>query len=213
VGSTADASRSIRVAIIDPEKITRSGLRLIIDESPGFHCTQVFETVDEGMRGLRSGMPDVLLLDIHLAGSGPSDGVRLIRRSCPSMHILMLSYLAGDERVLRSILDGAHGYVLKMTSPGRLLEAISDAAAGGAPLSPEIARGISGLLKRMRLHRQVANDLNPNERRLLELFAQGYGFQGAAEQLAVGTDRIRDWATSIYEKLHCHWSHFRKPDV
>ena len=194
----------IQVAIVDDQRVSREGLRLIIDGTPGYRCTQTFETVEDGLHGLAQETPDVLLLDIHLPGMGGSEGVLLFRRNYPSLHVVMLSYLSDDDHVFQSICNGACGYILKKTPPDRLLQAISDAMTGGTPLSPEIARRIINFLQKAGSHNKFRSRLTRNELGLLELLAQGYTNQSAAEKLGASINTIRDGMRSIYEKIHWH---------
>src|SRR5215469_3267063 len=77
-------------------------------------------------------------------------------------------------------------------------------ARGGAPLSPEIARKVVALFQQTGPPEQIDQALTPHEVRLLKLLAQGYSYQGAAEQLKLSINTIRTYIRSIYEKLHVH---------
>jgi len=202
--SPADAARPIQVAIVEDQRIAREGLRLIIDATPGYRCTRTYETAEDGLNGLASEPPDVLLLDIHLPGMNGSEAVPLFRERYPSVRILMLSGLSDDDNVLASICGGASGYILKKTPPAKLLEAISDAFTGGAPMSPEIARKVVNLFQKTKPRVRAEHELTPHEVRLLGLLAQGYSYQGAAEKFEVSINTVRDYVRSIYEKLHVH---------
>ena len=110
-----------------------------------------------------------------------SEGVKLYREKYPSMHVMMPSGLSDDDHVLHSICNGACGYVLKKTPPGKLLETTSDAVKGGALVTPEIARKIFEPLRKAKPHSRNGHVLTPDEMRLLRLLAQGYSYQSAAE--------------------------------
>lgn len=202
--SVSDGGAPIRVAIVEDDRIPREGLRLIINATPGYHCAHAFESVEDGLRGLVSDVPDVLLLDIHLPGISGAEGVRLIREKYPSLQVLMLTNYSDDDKVFESICNGACGYMLKKTPPGKLLEAISEAATGGAPMSPEVARKVVELFRKTRAPAKMEQALTPHEVRLLGMLAQGYSYQGAGEKLSVSINTIRNHVRSIYEKLHVH---------
>ncbi len=202
--SSTGTGQPIRVAIVEDQRIAREGLRLIIDGTPGYRCTQTFETAEDGLRGLSSEIPDVLLLDIHLPGMSGSESVKIYREKFPSMHVVMLSGLSDNDHVFQSICNGACGYILKKTPPSKLLEYISEAVQGGAPMSPEIARKVVDLFQKTKSYIKMEHDLTPHEVRLLGLLAQGYSYQNAAEKLVVSINTIRDYVRSIYEKLHVH---------
>ena len=120
------------------------------------------------------------------------------------MQVLMLTVYAGQDRVFESICNGACGYLLKKTAPARLLEAISEAHNGGAPMSPEVARKVVTLFQQTASPDKLDCQLTIQEARLLKLLAEGYSYQGAANRLNVSVNTIRNYIRSIYEKLHVH---------
>src|SRR5215472_1814840 len=191
----------LRVMIVEDDRAVREGLCLIINGTPGYRCSGGFGSVEEALR-LQGEPPNVVLLDINLPGIPGSEGVALFREKYPAAQVLMLTVYAEQDKVFESICNGAAGYLLKKTPPARLLEAISEAHAGGAPMSPEIARKVVALFQQTGPPEQIDQALTPHEVRLLKLLAQGFSYQGAAEQLKLSINTIRTYIRSIYEKLH-----------
>lgn len=202
--SESESSRSVHVAIVEDDRIARDWLRLVINGSPGYQCAHVFESVEEALQGRFSDIPDVLLLDINLPGMTGAGGVRLFREKYPSMQVMMLTNYSEDDKIFESICNGACGYMLKKTPPTKLLEAISEAATGGAPMSPEIARRVVDLFRKTRAPAEVEQPLSPQEVRLLGMLASGHSYRSAAANLSISINTIRDYVRSIYEKLHVH---------
>lgn len=198
------APAPIRVVIVEDDRGTREGLRLLIDGTPGYRCTGTFRSVEEALRTIADNTPDVLLLDIHLPGMLGSDGVRLLKEKCPAVEVLMLTIYAEEDLIFESICNGAGGYLLKKTPPARLLEAISEAFHGGAPMSPEIARKVVRLFQKTGPPEKLDVELTPQEVRLLKLLSQGFSYQGAADRLHISVNTVRDYIRSIYDKLHVH---------
>ena len=198
------ANETIRVAIIEDDRSTREGLSLLIDATPGYRCVGKFGSVEEGMRFAGKEVPQVLLLDIHLPGMLGSEGVKGLLEKYPSVKVLMLTVYAEQEKVFESICNGACGYLLKKTPPAKLLEAISEAHEGGAPMSPEIARKVVALFQKTGPPEKLDHNLTPQERKLLALLAQGYSYQASANQLNISVNTVRNYIRSIYDKLHVH---------
>jgi DNA-binding NarL/FixJ family response regulator len=194
----------IRVAIVEDDRPTREGLGMLVGGTPGYRCVGTYGSVEEAKRSISAAAPDVLLLDIDLPGMPGSEGVALFKQLCPSLEILMLTVHAGQDRVFESICNGACGYLLKETPPAKLLEAINEAHRGGSPLSPEIARKVVQLFQKTGPPEKLDQQLTPQETRLLKLFAEGYKYRGAAEQLNISVNTVRDHIRSIYDKLHVH---------
>src|SRR5579862_2704431 len=138
-------NENIRVAIVEDDRAVRQGLAQLIDGTPGFHCGGQFNSVEEAARDFSQAAaptPDVLLLDIQLPGMRGSEGVKLFHERYPALQIVMLTVLEDADRVFESICNGACGYLLKKTSPSKLLDSIREAHHGGAPMTPEIARQV-----------------------------------------------------------------------
>lgn len=197
-------SSTIRVAIVEDDRATREGLGMLISGTPGYQCVSTFRSVEDALRAAQQQTLDVLLLDIHLPGMLGSDGVRLLREKYAPVEIIMLTVYAEEDKVFESICNGACGYLLKETPPARLLEAISEAHNGGSPMSPEIARKVVTLFQKTGPPEKFDEQLTPQELRLLRLLVEGYSYRGAAEQLNISINTIRDHIRSIYDKLHVH---------
>jgi len=198
------ATEVIRVAIIEDDRPTREGLGLLIDATHGYRCVGKFNSVEEALRLGAKEVPHVLLLDIHLPGMLGSEGVRQLLEKYPSVKVLMLTVYAEQEKVFESICNGACGYLLKKTPPAKLLEAISEAHEGGAPMSPEIARRVVALFQKTGPPAKLDQHLTPQEIKLLSLLAQGYSYQASANQLNISVNTVRNYIRSIYDKLHVH---------
>src|SRR5260370_5441220 len=171
--------------IVEDDRAVREGLSLIIDGTPGYACVGAFGSVEEGLKLPATLHPDVMLLDINLPGMLGSEGVGFFRSKYPALQVLMLTVYAEQDKVFESICNGACGYLLKKTPPARLLEAISEAHDGGAPMSPEIARKVIALFQRSAPLEKIDRQLTPQEVRLLKLLAQGHSYQGAADRLNI----------------------------
>src|SRR5262245_3883990 len=190
----------IRVGIVEDDAATRDGLRWLITGSDGFRCVGAFSTVETALEGLAVEPPDILLLDIHLPGLLGSEAVPLLRQRYPQTQVLMLTVYTSEDRVFESLRNGACGYILKKTPPSELMAAVRDAHRGGSPMSPEIARKVIELV-RDKVPPPLEAALTPQEVRLLQLLAEGYSYQGAAGQLNVSVNTVRNYIRSVYEKL------------
>jgi DNA-binding NarL/FixJ family response regulator len=208
-GSSPDTSPetnpdTIRIAIVEDDPATQDALRLLLDGTFGFHCTGVFGSAEQALRGLGSPPPDVLLLDINLPGLPGCDAVGLFHDRHPEMAVVMLTLYDDEERIFASLCNGARGYLLKKTPPAKLLEAIREARDEGAPLSPEIAYKVVRLFRDFKPRSPVGSDLTRVEVRLLSLLAEGYSYQMAGDEMKVSVNTIRNYIRSIYDKMHVH---------
>lgn len=193
-----------RIAIIEDDRLTREGLRLLIDGTPDLVCVAACRSAEQALQSLGRDAFDVLLLDIHLPGMPGTEAVARFRELAPDAVLLMLTVFAEEAKIFASLCRGASGYLLKKTPPDRLLDAIREARAGGAPMSPEIARKVIRMFREFRPPEDLEARLTPHEIRLLQLFAEGYSYQAAAGHLHVSINTIRNYIRSIYDKLHVH---------
>jgi len=193
----------IEVCLVDDDVVLRDALAQLIDEEPDLRCRQVHGTVDTALAARPARQPDVILLDIHMPGTLGSVGVAQLCVKYPNAAVIMLTVYDEQGRVFESICNGACGYLLKKTPPAKLFESIREAHAGGAPMSPEIARKVVHLFRQLK---PPAPDhrLTPKELELLALIADGHSYGNAAGALEISINTVRNHVRSIYDKLHVH---------
>jgi DNA-binding NarL/FixJ family response regulator len=194
----------IKVAVVEDVRSLRDGFRMLIDGTEGFHCTNSFRTMEEALDKIASALPDVLLADIGLPGMSGIEGVRQLKQRYPSLTVLMLTVYDDDDRIFDALCAGACGYLLKKTPPARLLDSIREAAQGGAPMTPEIARRVVRLFRKIRPPERAEYKLTPHELRLLKLLVEGHNYKTAATQLNISFNTVCFHIKSIYEKLQVH---------
>ena len=196
--------QTVKVAIIEDVRSLREGFWTLIDGTSGFHCTGSFRTMEEALDKIGLDLPDVALVDIGLPGMNGIDGVRLLKERYPVLTLLMLTVYDDNDRIFDALCAGACGYLLKKTPPARLLESLKEAASGGAPMSPEVARRVVALFREFRPPDRVDYDLTPHETRILKLLAEGHNYKTAAAVLNVTPSTINFHLQHIYEKLQVH---------
>jgi len=194
----------IRVVIVEDDRITREGLRMLVDGTPGYRCNAAFGSLEQAMATRGGEPPDVVLLDIKLPGMSGSEGAGSLREKWPEAAVLMLTSFTDEDKVFESLCNGAIGYLLKSTPPARILEAVREARDGGAPMSPEIARKVVELFRRNPPPVALDEALTPQEVHLLRLLAEGCSYQVAGDQLGISINTVRNYIRNIYEKLQVH---------
>ena len=195
---------TIRVAIIEDRREIREALATLIGGTEGFICTGSYRSMEDALARIGRQLPDVALVDIGLPGMSGIEGLRILKDQYPHVLLLVLTVYDDDERIFDAMCAGASGYLLKKTPPARLLEGLKEAVAGGAPMSPEVARRVISLFREIRPPERADYDLTPHETRLLKLFARGHNYKTAAAELGVSVHTIDFHLRSIYEKLQVH---------
>jgi DNA-binding NarL/FixJ family response regulator len=195
---------TLEVAIVEDRREIRAGLAALIGGTEGFRCTDVFASMEDALPRLAERAPDVVLVDIGLPGMSGIEGLRILRARHPALPLVMLTVYDDDARIFEALCAGASGYLLKKTAPARLVESLREAAGGGAPMSPEVARRVLSLFRELRPPARADYDLTPHERRILGMLVEGHNYKTAAAALGVSVNTVSFHVRHVYEKLQVH---------
>lgn len=202
-----------RVLIVEdePEFMRRFSNAVLNDAT--LSLVAAVSTGQAGLAMLDLQAPDVLLVDLGLPDI---EGVRVIEHAArhhPGCDVLVVTMFADDEHVVASIEAGACGYLLKDASAERIVASIHELRAGGAPISPGIARRV---LERFRRRAPMASakvdaaaaqedsPLTPRETELLRMVAKGFTFDAIGELLEISPHTVVAHVKKIYRKLAVH---------
>lgn len=202
--TTPAAVPAITVAIIEDHHKIRMFLEFLLNNTEGFRCTGAFRTMEEALERIGFDLPDLVLVDIGLPGMSGVEGIKLLKERFPKLLLVMNTVYDDDERIFDALCAGASGYLLKKMPPARLLESIRDVAAGGAPMSPEVARRVVELFRDIRPPERADYHLTPYEARLLKLLVDGHSYKSAGAELNVSVKTISFHLQRVYEKLQVH---------
>jgi len=203
--TSSSGAREVTVAIVEDLPRVRDGLRFLVDQSPGYRCTDSYRSMEEAIAGIGSTPPDIVLTDIGLPGISGIEGIRRLRQRFPDLRMVALTVYDDDDRIFEALCAGASGYLLKRTTPGRLVECLGEVMNGGAPMSPEVAQRVIRLFKNVRPPAKEEDyGLTPHEVRLLGLLAEGHSYKTAAEELGSSINTVAFHMKNIYSKLQVH---------
>ena len=198
------ANETITVAIVEDRQEIREGLATLIGWTPGFRCTASFRTMEEALASIDRDLPDLVLTDLGLPGMSGSEGIKILKERYPKLTALVLSVYDDDDRIFEALCAGASGYMLKNTPPATLLQGLREAAAGGAPMSPDVARRVIELFRQFRPPERAEYELTPHEVRILRMLVDGHNYKTAAAELGVSVNTISFHMRHIYEKIQVH---------
>jgi DNA-binding NarL/FixJ family response regulator len=172
--------------------------------TPGFECTAATATMEQALLQFARLASEVALVDIGLPGMSGIAGTRILKQRFPGLQVIMLTVYDDEDRVFQALCAGTTEYLLKNTPPGRLIEGIREVAAGGSPVSPEIARRVIALFQKHYPPEPTADRLTPHETRILKLLVEGHNYKTAAAELDVSVNTTSFHMRRIYEKLQMH---------
>jgi len=192
----------ISISIVDDEKELRESITTFVDGSPGFRCLSSYSNAVDALAALPKDRPDVVLMDINMAGMDGIECVERLKTIAPEMQIVMLTVYEDTDKIFNALSAGASGYLLKRSSPAKLLEAIKEVQAGGSPMSSSIARKVVASFRKAAPVATQQTHLSPREQAVLDCLAKGLTYKQIADQLEISIDTIRTYLRRIYEKLH-----------
>jgi len=193
----------IRVTIFEDSLLLRESLYQLINGTPGLICAGAFANCDNIIFNLKKTTPDVVLMDIKMPGMNGVEGVKLIKENFPEIKIIMQTVVEDDEKIFASICNGASGYLLKNTTPARLLQAIVEVNEGGAPMTPTIAQKVLEKFRRQSsASSKELNDLSDREKEILECLVEGMSYKMISAECKISIDTVRFHIRNIYDKLH-----------
>lgn len=196
---------AIHVAIVEDKKVTLEGLKTIIDSSSELFCCGTFENAESFKSSFKHLQVDVVLMDINLPpGISGIECVANLHNSKPHVQFLMCTDLEDADTIFSALEVGATGYIVKNTTPEKMIAAIKEIYAGGSPMSPQIARKVIQAFKKDKQILEQVNSLSQLERETVELLSKGHPYKEIADKHVVSIETIRKRIRNIYEKLQVH---------
>jgi len=189
------------VWIVEDNQHYRQTIQNLINQSPGFECAYTFDSCEGAIEKLRTAEPpEFILLDIGLNGMSGIEGIRKFKQITPATHIIMLTIYEDSTMVFDALCAGASGYLLKDSSPEKVIEAVKEVVAGGAPMSAAIAKKVVETFKQFNLPKGEYG-LTEREKEILSHLVSGLSKKQIADKLFISFHTVNTHIKNIYEKL------------
>lgn len=197
-----NASPKIKVAIVEDTDDIRISLALLIGSNKGFECQYAYSNCEEAMKELPEKAVDIILMDIHMPGMNGIECVSKLKPLMPGTQFMMCTVYDDDESIFKALRAGATGYILKRTTPSRIIESLIELYQGGAPMSGEIARRVVATFNQPpALSNEKTENLTPREKEILEQLAKGFLYKEIADTLFISRETVKKHIHNIYRKL------------
>ncbi|HEY1444225.1 MAG TPA: response regulator transcription factor [Acidimicrobiales bacterium] len=192
---------AIGVFLLDDHEVVRKGLRALLEACDDIEVVGEADTVADALVGIPAAQPDVAILDVRLPDGSGVEVCREVRSNSPDVACVMLTSYADDEALIASIMAGAAGYVLKQVGSLDLLDTIRRAGAGESLLDPALTdRVLERLREGPKTDPRLAS-LTPQERKILDLIAEGYTNRQIAENLFLAEKTVKNYVSNLLAKL------------
>ena len=191
----------ITVFLVDDHELFLAGVRTEL--SGEFELVGSVSDVDEAIEQIKATVPDVVLVDVHMAGGGGIAVINNVLETHPTVRFLALSVSDAAEDVIAMIRAGARGYVTKSILPADLAASIRRVHDGDAVFSPRLAGFVLDAFSEA-LPRQDDPDLDQltnREREVLRLIARGHAYKQIAKRLSISVKTVESHVSAVLRKL------------
>ncbi len=205
----SEPSNTIKVLVADDHALFRRGLFMVLESESDIDVIAEANDGDQAIALAETHIPDLVLMDVRMPGTGGIEATKAIKDSVPSAKILMLTISDEEDDLYEAIKAGASGYLLKEISIDEVGDAIRSVHAGQSLISPSMAskllREFAALANKGDARQQMpAPRLTPREMEVLTLVAKGMNNRDIAKELFISENTVKNHVRNILEKLHLH---------
>jgi two-component system, NarL family, response regulator DevR len=192
---------SIRVFLLDDHEIVRAGLRSLFETDDEFVVVGEAATAAEALDRIPATRPHVAILDVRLPDGSGIEVCRDIRSHSPEIACVMLTSYADDEALVAAVMAGAAGYVLKQVGAVSLVEDVRRVADGHSLMDPALIQRLLEKIRRGSEEDPLLASLTPQERRILDLVADGQTNRQIANELYLAEKTVKNYVSNLLSKL------------
>jgi len=192
---------SLGVFLLDDHEVVRAGLRTLLESSDDINVVGEASTVEEALARIPPTRPNVAILDVRLPDGSGIEVCREIRSGHAEIACVMLTSYADDEALIASVMAGAAGYVLKQVGSVDLIDAVRRAGAGQSLLDQGLTERVLARMREGPTLDPRLSSLTPQERRILDLIAQGCTNRQIAETMFLAEKTVKNYVSNLLAKL------------
>lgn len=194
-------SERIRVYLLDDHELVRRGLHDLLSAEEDLEIVGESGSAVRATREILDLAPDVAVLDGRLPDGSGIEVCRDVRAANPQVRALILTSYDDDEALFAAIMAGADGYVLKQIAGTDLVDGIRSIAGGRSLIDPTLVTKVMDRLRHGDPQADKLALLTDQERRILELIAEGMTNRQIAGSLFLAEKTVKNYVTSLLSKL------------
>lgn len=194
----------IRITIFEDNDPLRKLLAVVLDASDAFTLAGAYADATDIISDIKQERPDMVLMDIDMPGVSGLQALKIIKEYNPSIKVVIHTVFEDNDKIFEAICEGADGYLLKSATEQELIQSLLHVQAGGATMTPSVARKVLTLFTRFAPPKNEAYNLSDREKEVLGLLVKGYSYKMVAGELNLAVETIRTYIKRMYEKLQVH---------
>jgi two-component system response regulator DevR len=192
---------TVRVFLLNDHEVVRRGVRDLLESEADLVVVGEAGTAEEARQRIPATSPDVAVLDVRLPDGTGVEVCRDMRSAHPDLACIMLTSYADDEALFEAIMAGAAGYVLKQVSGSNLVDAVRQVAAGHSLLDPTVTSRVLERLRKGPDEDERLKDITDQERRILNLLADGKTNRQIAEEMFLAEKTVKNYVSNLLSKM------------
>jgi NarL family two-component system response regulator LiaR len=201
-GRLLDATKNIRMLLVDDHPVIRYGIRHMLDAEDDIEVVGELDSLQGIGAALIELRPDVVLLDLELEKTHGVDALRFIREEAPGLHVIIYTSHDEDERIIQAAELGVDGYLLKGSPKDEIVGAIRNVHDGGTSLDSAVAAKLmQHMNKRSGKRKEPAIGFSKREAQVLDLLAAGKTNRKIGTTLFISESTVKFHVHAILSKL------------
>lgn len=197
-----------KIIVIEDNRDVAEAYKLLLNGISGMKCTAIYYNAEDALSAYSEQAfdADVICMDIELPGKSGIECIAELKLLGCTIPIMVLTAFDNDSNVFDALRAGALGYVLKSSTPLKILSAIEELADGGSPMTGTIARKVLQEFSAQTpaSDTDVLDNLSKRENEILNALVSGKRYQEIADLLFISLDTVRTHVRNVYKKLHVH---------
>lgn len=194
-------TEEITVFLVDDHELVRRGVAELLESDPTIRVVGEASSVEQGRGRILATAPRVALLDVRLPDGSGIDLCRDLHSRIPGVQCVMLTAYDDDEAMMSAVIANAAGYVLKDIRGSGLIDVVKRVAAGRSALDPSLVRAVRDRLRDTTVGDPRLATLNPREREVLGLIADGLTNRQIGNRLSLTEKTVKNYVSSLLAKL------------
>jgi len=194
---------NIQIAIVDDHQIVRDGIKILLEDEPGFDIAFEAESGDKAVKLSEEHEPDLIIMDITMPIMNGIEATQIIKEKFPDIKILALTMLTEDQHIRKMIKAGASGYILKSSGKEELIKAINSIIDGKHYFSDDATQTILKQLVEPTVSKTTEPknaNITDREMEVLKLIVDEFTNQEIAEQLYVSVRTVDSHRRNLLQK-------------